>query len=302
MLFKRFDLNLLIALDALLTEKNVTRAAERMCLSQPAMSAILQKLRAHFADQLLTRVGRKLQLTPKGQSLVEPVRGILKRIEATLAIEPTFDPATSRQSFTLVLASPTLVVIAPRLLKRLACEAPGVRCRFEALDNASLSRLQYGHVDLCVAIDDPTFFGCDDWPPWLRVATLRSVRWSWIADARNSDVYAGLEPERVRLTPRAIAHSGANNVFGVPGSKTVDIRASADSLLALPFLVMGTPLAASVPEGLANELAARLPLKVAPDPERSDEELELTLWHERHDSDPAHTWLRQILIECTRTC
>ena len=75
----RFDLNLLIALDALLREKNVTRAAERVFLSQPAMSAALQKLRAYFNDPLLVRVGRDLQLTPKGLSLVEPLKA---RVEA----------------------------------------------------------------------------------------------------------------------------------------------------------------------------------------------------------------------------
>lgn len=300
MLLKRFDLNLLVPLDALLNEKNVTRAAERVCLSQPAMSAVLQKLRLHFSDPLLVRVGRTFQLTPKGQSLIDPVRDLLLRIEATLATEPAFDPTSARQSFTLVLASPTLVFLAPRLLERLTREAPGVRCNFEALDACSLSRLQYGHVDMCVAIDDPSFFGNDGWPPWLRSATLRSVRWSWIADARNANVHAGLEPEGVRRTPRAIAHSGGGNTPDGSRSRAFDIRASADSLLALPFLVLGTPLAASVPEALANELATRLPLKVAPDPERCDEEVELILWHKRYDVDPAHVWLRQLLIECAR--
>ncbi len=93
MQLNRFDLNLLIALDALLHEKNVTRAAERVFVSQPAMSAALQKLRDYFNDQLLVRVGRDMELTPRGLSLVEPVREALLRIQITLGTQPTFDPA-----------------------------------------------------------------------------------------------------------------------------------------------------------------------------------------------------------------
>ena len=84
----KFDLNLLIALDALLQEKNVTRAAERVHVSQPAMSAALQKLRDYFNDPLLVRAGRELCLTPRGLSLVEPVREALLRVQATLGRSP----------------------------------------------------------------------------------------------------------------------------------------------------------------------------------------------------------------------
>src|SRR5580692_6360726 len=105
MQLNRFDLNLLIALDALLHEKNVTRAAERVFVSQPAMSAALQKLREFFDDQLLVRVGRDMQLTPRGLSLVEPVREALLRIQATLGTQPTFDPATVRRTFTLIVSA-----------------------------------------------------------------------------------------------------------------------------------------------------------------------------------------------------
>ncbi|MFO1409067.1 MAG: LysR family transcriptional regulator [Steroidobacteraceae bacterium] len=304
MLLNRFDLNLLIALDALLREKNVTRAAERVFLSQPAMSAALQKLRAYFNDPLLVRVGRDLQLTPKGLSLVEPVHEVLLRVQATLATQPAFDPGSARQRFTLVLASPALVLMAPRLLERLAREAPGVRCHFESLDATSLSRLEYGDADLGIAIDDPGFFGQRNWPEWLRSAALRSVRWSWIADRDNPEVDVGVEPGRLRALPRAIAQSGGAGAPGAAGPAEAgepDVRASTDSLLALPFLVIGTPLVASIPERLAHELAARLPLKVIPNPERHGEELELALWHKRREPDPAHAWFRELVIDCART-
>src|ERR1700743_1964412 len=93
-----FDLTLLIALDALVHEKNVTRAAERVFVSQPAMSAALQKLRDYFEDPLMVLVGRDMQLTPRGFSLVEPVREALLRIQATLGTQPSFDPATVQRT------------------------------------------------------------------------------------------------------------------------------------------------------------------------------------------------------------
>ena len=102
MQLNRFDLNLLIALDALLHEKNVTRAAERVFLSQPAMSASLQKLRDFFQDQLLVRIGRDMELTPRARSLLQPVREALLKIQTTLGTQPTFDPATVRRTYTVI--------------------------------------------------------------------------------------------------------------------------------------------------------------------------------------------------------
>src|SRR6202000_282546 len=123
MQLNRFDLNLLIALDALLHEKNVTRAAERVFLSQPAMSASLQKLRDFFQDQLLVRVGRDMELTPRAQSLVQPVREALLKVQATLGTHPTFDAATVRRTYTVIATDEAIPELVPRVLNRMAREA-----------------------------------------------------------------------------------------------------------------------------------------------------------------------------------
>ena len=114
MQLNRFDLNLLIALDALLREKNVTRAAERVFVSQPAMSAALHKLREYFNDPLLVRVGREMELTPRGDSLVEPVREALLRIQVMLGTQPTFDPKTARREFTVIMSEEAVPGVLPR--------------------------------------------------------------------------------------------------------------------------------------------------------------------------------------------
>ena len=303
MQLNRFDLNLLIALDALLREKNVTRAAERVFLSQPAMSAALHKLRDYFNDPLLVRVGRDMELTPKGLSLVEPVHEVLLRVQAALATQPTFDPGTAQRSFTLVLASSALVLLAPQLLARLARDAPGIQCHIDTLSAASLSRLEYGDVDLCIAIDAPQFFGQRAWPEWLRSAALRTVRWVCIADRGNEQVHGELTLERYLGLPHAVARAGTATEqppAGAEAAAPANVRATTDSLLALPFMILNTPLIASVPERLAHYFAAHLPIKYAPDPQRRGEELEILMWHKRREPDPAHAWFRELLIDLAR--
>src|ERR1700735_4741887 len=131
MQLNRFDLNLLIALDALLHEKNVTRAAERVFASQPAMSAALQKLREYFKYKLLLRGGGTMDRSPRALSLVEPVREALLRIQATLGTQPTFDPGTVKRTFTLIVSADAVLRVMPAVFRRLAKEAPGITCHVE---------------------------------------------------------------------------------------------------------------------------------------------------------------------------
>src|SRR5262245_8517337 len=177
MQLNRFDLNLLIALDALIHEKNVTRAAERVFVSQPAMSAALQKLRDYFNDPLLVRVGRDMQLTPRGLSLVEPVREALLRIQATLGTQPTFDPATVQRTFTVISSADAILRVMPGVLRRVTREAPGVQCHIEHFSETTLARLEYGDADLYLGANTLRLFGLRVFPDWLRIADLRPVQW-----------------------------------------------------------------------------------------------------------------------------
>src|SRR5216683_3038973 len=104
MRFNGLDLNLLVALNALLTERSINRAAERMFLSQSAMSNALARLRDYFDDELLVPMGRQMVFTPRAESLVEPVCEVLMRIESTIATQPKFEPATESHQFTLLVS------------------------------------------------------------------------------------------------------------------------------------------------------------------------------------------------------
>ena len=301
MQLNRFDLNLLIALDALLQEKNVTRAAERLFVSQPAMSAALQKLREYFDDQLLVRVGRDLQLTPRGLSLVGPVREALLQIQATLGSQPTFDPRTVQRTFTLIVSADALLRVMPGVFQRLSREAPGIRCHVEHFSDTTLSRLEYGDADLFIGLNSLRLFGLREFPESLRIVELRPVRWLCAVAQDHPTVGDTITEEQYLHLP---------HLFGWPSGHTLpleelvrrllsadlDVRATTQGLLEIPFLLAGTQLVATLPEDLARTLAKLAPVKLLPVPFETPDTHEVVIWHRRNEPDPGHAWLREVLI------
>jgi LysR family transcriptional regulator, nod-box dependent transcriptional activator len=305
MQLNRFDLNLLIALDALLHEKNVTRAAERVFVSQPAMSAALQKLRDYFNDQLLVRVGRDMELTPRGLSLVEPVREALLRIQATLGTQPTFDPATVQRTFTLIVSADAILRVMPAVFRRLSREAPGIQCHVEHFSETTLSRLEYGDADLYLGLNSLRLFGLRAFPETLRIIDLRPVRWVCVVSRDHPSVGDQITEAQYLALP---------HVFGWPSGHTIpleelvrrlmnadiDVRATTQGLLEIPALIAGTELVATLPEHLAVTLEKFAPVKVMPLPFTTPETREVVIWHKRNEPDPGHAWLRDIIIEAAR--
>ena len=301
MQLNRFDLNLLIALDALLHEKNVTRAAERVFISQPAMSAALQKLREFFDDQLLVRVGRDMQLTPRGLSLVGPVRDALLQIQTTLGTQATFDPRTVQRTFTLIVSADALLRVMPAVFRRLSTEAPGIRCHVEHFSETTLSRLEYGDADLFIGLNSLRLFGLREFPESLRSVNLRPVRWLCAVAKDHPTVGDTITEEQYLSLP---------HVFGWPSGHTVpleemvrrllranlDVRATTQGLLEIPFMLAGTQLVATLPEDLARTLAQLAPIKLLPVPFETPDTHEVVIWHKRNEPDPGHAWLREVLI------
>jgi LysR family nod box-dependent transcriptional activator len=295
----RFDLNLLPALDALLIEKNITRAAERIGSSQPAMSAALRKLRDYFGDPLLTPIGRTLTLSPRGLALVEPVREALLSIEAALEVQPSFEPAKLRRSFQVVVADFLIPLLIPRILDNIQRSAPGVRLHVEPVTDASVRRLMTGDVDLCYWPYDLSLFGLRSPPQGLRISELRPAPWVCITSKRHHDFSDGLTLERYSSLRHAVARPslGAENVetvwerlFGV----TLDIAASTNSILDLPRIVAASSLAATVPDTVLELITPDLELQWHPAPLPVPCPQESVLWHQRHDGEPSHTWLRTL--------
>ncbi|HUN26662.1 MAG TPA: LysR family transcriptional regulator [Steroidobacteraceae bacterium] len=305
MQLNRFDLNLLIALDALLHEKNVTRAAERVYVSQPAMSAALQKLRDYFNDPLLVRIGRDMELTPRGLSLVEPVREALLRVQATLGTQPTFDPATVKRVFTAIVTDEAAPRVVPGILARLAREAPGIQCHIEQISHTSLTRLEYGDADLCLCLGILGLFGIRAFPEVLRVVELRPVRWVGALDQDHPTVRDELTLAQYQslphIFPRPNGHTApVEDLVRRLLNMEIEVRATAQSLLELPFMLPGTPLIATIPERIAALVAPIVPLKTFALPFDALDSHEVLLWHKRNEPDPGHAWLRSLFIDVAR--
>src|SRR5882724_11432730 len=163
MQFSHFDLNLLRSLDALLAERNVTRASERLFVTQQAMSGALRRLRGHFENELLVRVGRQMELTPLARSLAHPVREALLKVETALNTQPSFDPGTAKGTVRVAMSDYASLVLLPRLMQILAAEAPKLTVQVEAYNDLSFPRLDSGDLDFCVTVSERSLYS-DNFP------------------------------------------------------------------------------------------------------------------------------------------
>lgn len=291
----RVDLNLLVALDALLAERSVTRAAARIGLGQSAMSATLARLRRLFDDELLTRSPEGMRPTPRALALAEPLRTALRQVQALVRREEAFDPATVARQFTISLPDSTEVLLGPRLLAYLRAEAPGVRLLLRAFDRVTmLDDLDADRIDLAVALSPEGR---------LHHKTRLLYRDSYVCLFDKAQV--GLEPPislddylrfpHVLTSLRGTAHGVVDDALAERGlGRTLAV--TTPRFLAVPFLVRGAPVITTMHARLAHVFASALGLTVSPVPVPLAEVAVSMVWHASYDDDPAHRWLRQVLI------
>lgn len=288
------DLNLLVALDALLSERNVTRAAEHVSVGQPAMSASLARLRKQLNDPLLVRDGRGYVLTTLGASLVEPVRAALAAAGAVLGPQPSFNPAADGRSFTIVASEYTALMLLRPLLMELADEAPNVQIKLATVGPTIDERLRRGTIDLLIS---PTELAtnCTELP----LQKLFDDSFVLVAAAANLDVADGMSIEQfLRLPYLAVAGSIPNLISRQLADQgiTVHPQATMQGFAMVPLMVSGTHLVAFLQKRLAQTMAesAQLRLVEPPIPIRSlTEEM---FWDGHSTADPGHRWLRERLV------
>jgi DNA-binding transcriptional LysR family regulator len=304
----RFDLNLLIALDALLREKSVTRAGERVYLSQSTMSGALQRLRDYFGDELLVRAGRDLELTPRAQALVDPIRDILLRVQAALEVKPSFDPGTATRTFTFVMSDYCFVAFMREVVRRLQQEAPNITCRVEPLDASSVKRLEAGDVHFCLLPETPHIFGNvvlineAGTLATLRRARLFTDDWVCAIWRDHPSVGDSMTMEQYLALPHAVPDygSGTSTVENLAVRRdglTLKTAVSYPGFSFLPMLLEGTLLVATIQRRLARFLTPGMPVRLLPPPIAVAPIQETLFWHERYEFEPGHVWLRKLLIE-----
>lgn len=291
---RNLDLNLLPTLDALLRERNVTRAAERLGLSQPAVSAALGRLRRHFGDELLHRTANQYELTPLAQQLRAPAELALAGVHRVFEASPQFEPALSDRTFRLMMSDYATAVLGERLVRRLAEVAPHVRLALRQtepafVDNAAENLrtvdgvvLPHGFLTdipvtdlfddtwVCVVSPDNDQVGDE-----LTMADVAALSWVVMWDLPTAFAPAARQLRMLGVEPR--------------------VEITADSFLALPFLVAGTQRIAVLQARLAHRLAATAGVRVLPCPWDAVPVKEGFWWHPSHRRDPAHEWLRRTL-------
>jgi DNA-binding transcriptional LysR family regulator len=290
---KNIDVNLVVVLDAILSERSLTKAGEAIGMTQPAVSGALGKLRKLLDDPILVRSGRTFELTPKAQDLQPVIRDALKEVGRTFNLRPEFDPLTSDRRFRIWASDYVLATMTSTLLGILETEAPGTSVEFRPLTSEPVNPVDLLRTDVVISSTNRGIpgkrqalfsdsFVClvsKDNPRLRRagmalsdLADLPFVRVSFgdhiVTVADDALAAAGLEP-RIAMT--------------VPGFLTV------------PFMIEGTDMYGMVPSRVAELYAEQLGLAVVDTPIPHSTLVEAVFWHPSKTSDPALRWLVAIL-------
>jgi LysR family transcriptional regulator, nod-box dependent transcriptional activator len=298
--FRNFDLNLLVALDALLTERNVTRAAERLFVSQPAMSNALQRIRDQFKDQILVREGREMMPTPLAQSLIAPVREMLLQSARLLEADYDFHPREAKRTFRILMSDYCATVLMGPLVKILYNEAPGLRCEALPLTGRTIAALLGGEADMCITAQDLRLLDPEADAALFGHVTLFEDEFVCAVDAAHPDVGEALDLETFLRLPHAVMRFGESALsLEEQTLKRLDldfpITAVAPTFSSLPMLLSGTPLIITIQRKLLNRLSAAVPMRAFTPPIAIPRLVETLYWHHRSEHDKAHAWLREAI-------
>jgi len=301
-----FDLNLLRVFAAVMRERSVSRAGEQIGMSQPAVSAALNRLRHALDDQLFVRQGHEMRPTPRAEDLEGPVLAALEQLETALLGRRGFDPARAERTFTLLGSDYVSLLLMPALARRMIEAAPGVRLRCLDSGRADVARmLQEDAADL--VLEGPT-----DLPDWAGRASLFQEPFAVIAreELRSPQAPAfGARPvfplDRFCELPHAL-RTIEGGMTGATDAALAQIGRRRRVVLALAHFyavllaVAEGGLIAMVPQAFAEAFAPSLRLAVyAPPLDIPPTDVSL-YWHSRHERNPAHQWLRAEVLRLAR--
>jgi len=300
MRFDGLDLNLLVALNALLDECNVSVAAERMHLSQGAMSAALGRLRDYFKDELLVSVGRRMVMTPRAEELAGPVRNALLQIRSTITTQQDFDPAVSDRHITIIASDYFLRVALADALRCIAIEAPLMTFDVGDLEDEPAERLRRGEIDIMITIES---FLAQGHPTDL-VLEDEYVVVGW---ADNPAMQKPLDlPTFSTLGQVTVSHG----VTRVPTFAEVELRNRqiarkiemvAPGFSEVAYLLVGTKRVAVMHKRLADLMAETMPLVTQPLPFEFPKVRVLAQWNSILTGDRALLWVIQKIKETAQS-
>ena len=291
--FRNFDAGLLVALDALLAEKSVTRAGNRLNLSQPATSIILARLRRYFGNELLVPAGRRMVLTPLAESLIQPVHSCLVQIQHAVASKAEFIPATSNRKFCLAVSDYVTAVLIAQAMQEAARQAPGIKFELVRLDENIEQSLDKGNIDFLIR---PSVHALPTHPKEpLFEDTHTCVVWeknTWIGNSISRKRFLELGHIAVHF-----GHAPAifEDWFSVHYGETRKIEVVTQDFESACRLVAGTDRIATIMTRMARLCEKHLPLRLIRPPFSVPKVTHCLQWHRHQDQDPGHIWFRDLI-------
>jgi len=294
---RKVDLNLLVVFDMLLRLRSVSRAAEALGMSQPAMSLALKKLRIVFGEPLFVRGSRGLSPTPRAEQLAVPVQHALDRIKNDVLRQPSFEPATTGRTFTFNMADVGELVFLPRLYAHLKAVAPGANIRTVSTPPGELvDAMQSGEVDLAVG-----YF------PGLQGAAIYQQRLfshSFVCILRKDHPLSGgqitkkqfLEAQHAVVHQEGKSHELFEEALAAQGLRR-RIVLSIPHFLAVPLVIAESDLIVTVPYAIGVSFAKMANLKLARPPIAPGPAEVKQHWHARFHHDQVNRWIRGVVAE-----
>ena len=293
---RNFDLNLLLVFNQLLLDRSVSVAAEKLGITQPAVSNALKRLRTALKDDLFLRTSRGMEPTPYAQHLAEPVLYALNALQSVLTRRDSFDPLTSTRTFRRAMTDIGEIYFMPPLMERLSQLAPGIRISTHRPNAGNLQAdMESGSVDLALGLH-----------PNLQAGFFqrRLFRQRYVCVYRNGhptarnpmtlELFSALEHVSVAATNTG--HSEVDLLLDRAGIKR-NLRLEVPHFVAVGHILHSTDLIATLPERFAERCKVPFDLVVSPHPVTLPEIAITLFWHGKYHRDPASLWLRQLIVE-----
>ncbi|NOT12864.1 MAG: LysR family transcriptional regulator [Methylococcaceae bacterium] len=294
---RTFDLNLLLAFDVLMRELNVTRAAEQMFVTQPAMSHILHKLRQHLDDPLLVKTPSGMKPTERALTLIDPVRALLSETERIIQPPEAFDASTSQRRFVLAATDYLEYLLMPGLSGLIEKMAPGIDLHVKRTETSfPVTPLENGSLDVVLGFESVL-----NPPAHLQRHYLFSDKMACVVRQNHPLISKPPSLEEFVAVPHMLISRTGSNV-GIIDQKLAElglerrIKLIVPHFLSASLIVAETDMILSLPYRIAAQFKMIAHLEIFPVPiDLPDYELSM-IWHPLRDKDPAHLWLRKKIV------
>lgn len=289
------DLNLLIAFEALLEQRSVTKAAEQLQIGQPAMSAALSRLRVLFEDELFVRLGRQMQPTLKAQAIAPGILAALQQIRQVITASQTFEPTSSDRTFAIASSDYTSFFLVPPLLEFSHQTAPSINFRMIGFEKDSIGDLlEQGEIDVALGVfPNP--------PRQTQREPIFEERFVGIARQGHPDLQQGtMSLETFAQLPHALTtlrRDTTGAIDKVLNEQNLDRRIAFTTphMMVLPFAIASSDLVAALPRRIAFRLATVCNLTIFELPIKTKPWMVYMLWSTLSDQDEANRWLRDTI-------